>query len=249
MQMRQGLGAHFRGLVERIAARRGYVVMPKWRLQSFPLATRLRQLFVHHRIETVIDVGANEGQYRDFLRNQVGFDGRIESFEPTPTLVARLHEKARADRDWKIHPVALGSSEGALQLNLMQETVLNSFHQPAPGSSAFEGYVILGTTTVPVRTLDSVFGDYIGLERTYLKLDTQGYDLEILKGAPFVVSKVPALQTEVSMVPLYETMPNYREALDAFAAYGFAVADMFLVATDNQEVALEFDCIMVRPSS
>ena len=148
----------------------------------------------------------------------------------------------------EIYPVALGSSEGALQLNLMQETVLNSFRKPVPGFSDF-GSVVLGTTTVPVRTLDSVFGDDVGLERTYLKLDSQGYGLEILKGGPLVVSKVPALQTEVSMVPLYETMPNYREAIDAFAAYGFAVADMFLVVADNQEVALEFDCIMVRPSS
>ena len=104
MQMWQGTGARLRGLVERIAARHGYVIIPKWRLQSFPLAARLRQLFVHHRIEKVIDVGANEGQYRDFLRNQVGFDGRIESFEPTPALVARLHEKARGDRDWRFTP-------------------------------------------------------------------------------------------------------------------------------------------------
>lgn len=76
--------ASFKGLIERAAAGCGYVMIPEWRRQSFPLATRLRQLFVHHRIETVIDVGANEGQYQDFLRTRVGFDGRIESFEPTP---------------------------------------------------------------------------------------------------------------------------------------------------------------------
>jgi FkbM family methyltransferase len=246
--MRQKMGAHLKGLVERIADRCGYVIIPEWRVLTFPLATRLRQLFAHHGIETVIDVGANQGQYRDFLRDRVGFDGRIESFEPTPALVALLQEKARGDRDWRIHPFALGSSEGALQFNLMQKTVLNSFRQPASDSATF-GNVILGTTTVPVRTLDSVFGDRYGLERTYLKLDTQGYDLEVLKGGSLVVSKVPALQTEVSMVPLYETTPNYRESIDAFAAYGFAVADMFLVVSDDQQVAMEFDCLMVRPSS
>jgi FkbM family methyltransferase len=238
--------APFKEIIERLADRCGYIIIPKWRSESFPLATRLRQLFIHHRIETVIDVGANEGQYHDFLRDRVGFDGRIESFEPTPALVERLLEKARGDRDWKIHPVALGSSEDTLQFNLMQKTVLNSFRTPASGSSIF-GNVMVGTTAVPVRMLDSVFGNHNGLERTYLKLDTQGFDLEVLKGAPRVVSRIPALQIEVSMMPLYEKVPNYREAIDAFAAHGFAVADMFLVLANEREVAMEFDCIMVRP--
>ncbi len=245
MYLRREIGTSFRGLIERFAAQCGYVIIPQWRVQSFPLAARLRQLFARHAIETVIDVGANQGQYRDFLRNQVGFTGRIESFEPTPELVARLHEKARGDRDWTIHPIALGGAEGELQLNLMQETVLNSFRQPTQVSSGFGG-VILGTTMVPVRTLDSVFGDRVGLERTYLKLDTQGYDLEVLKGGPLVVAKIPALQTEVSMVPLYETMPDYGETVDAFVVRGFAVADMFLVVANRHDVALEFDCVMVR---
>jgi FkbM family methyltransferase len=243
--MSQRTASPFKGLIERIASRCGYIITPKWRLELLPIASRLRQVFEAYQVETVIDVGANEGQYRDFLRHHVGFDGRIESFEPTPELVTRLREKAAGDRDWTIHSFALGSHEGTMELNLMRATVLNSFRRPASDPATF-GNVVVGTVPVPIRTLDSVFADQGKLGQTYLKLDTQGYDLEVLRGGHRVVSQVSALQTEVSFVPLYEAMPEYQQAIAAFSECGFAVADMFLVASDAQGVAFEFDCIMVR---
>jgi len=247
--MQHGMGTPLKALLTRVAARAGYAVIPKWRVPTFPLASRLRQIFTEYRIERVIDAGANEGQYRDFLRTEVGFDGQIESFEPTPSLAARLQDRARGDRDWTIHPVALGSAEGNLQLNLMKESVLNSFRHPVADGS-LSGNIILDTVAVPVKTLDSLFAGDGGLVKTYLKLDSQGYDLEILKGAQLVASKIPALQTEVSMAPLYDGIPNYQESIDAFSAHGFKVVDMFLVATHaEKKYALEFDCIMIRPLS
>ena len=59
------------------------------------MAERLRKIFAANRIDTVIDVGANKGQYRDFLRHHVGFRGSIVSFEPLPEFAASL--KAKAD--------------------------------------------------------------------------------------------------------------------------------------------------------
>ena len=181
MEMTQRTDASIKGLIGRIAARWGYVMVPKWRFELLPLAMRLRQIFEHYRVETVIDVGANEGQYRDFLRHHVGFDGRIESFEPTPDLATRLRKKAASDRDWTIHSFALGSHEGTMELNLMRAPALNSFRPPAL-DPVLEGNVVVGTVSVPMRTLDSVFADRGKLGQTYLKLDTQGYDLEVLRG-------------------------------------------------------------------
>jgi Methyltransferase FkbM domain len=60
----------------------------------------------------------------------------------------------------------------------------------------------------------------VDLRRTYLKLDTQGFDLEVLRGGAQVISTLPALQTEVSFHPFYEGMPDYKMAIAAFETYG-----------------------------
>jgi hypothetical protein len=62
------------------------------------LASPLQELFAQLRIDTVIDVGANLGQYYEFLRDRIGFTGRIVSFEPHPDLAAQLKKRARADK-------------------------------------------------------------------------------------------------------------------------------------------------------
>jgi len=86
----------------------------------------------------------------------------------------------------------------------------------------------------------------IELARTYLKLDTQGYDLAVASGGRRSLEAIPALQTEVSMVPVYENMPSFVEALAFFARCGFAVSDFHVVTQDERLQAIEFDCIMVR---
>ena len=235
--------------IARLANELGYAVLPKWRMDNLPIATRLRKIFSFYRIDAVIDVGANEGQYRDFLRLEVGFDGRIDSFEPLPGLAEHLIQRAaREDAKWTIHACALGAEVGAMSINIMRGSVLNSFHKPVvTGKASLDAKnIVIGTMTVPVSTLDSEFsgGD---LGRTYLKLDTQGFDLEVLRGGTQAVSHIPALQTEVSFQPLYEQMPDYRTSITAFESHGFSVADFFLVSADNMHRAMEFDCVMVRP--
>ena len=99
---------------------------------------------------------------------------------------------------------------------------------------------------VPLRTLNSEFAGNSDLKRTYLKLDTQGFDLEVVAGGVNTVSQLPALQTEISFKALYECMPDYKRSIGEFERRGFSVADMFLVSTDDEYRAVEFDCIMVR---
>jgi hypothetical protein len=95
-------------------------------------------------------------------------------------------------------------------------------------------------------TLDAEFPDEESLRTTFLKLDTQGFDLEVLRGAPVSVGIIPALQSEVSFEPIYENMPAYHEAMAEFGRHGFAVANMFLVIQNECGIAAEFDCVMVR---
>lgn len=237
----------FKHIISDISESLGYAIIPNWRREHLPLADRLRTIFAKRKITTVIDVGANRGQYRDFLRQEVGFAGRIESFEPIPELAEELKRRATGDAQWIVHARALGAQQGELSLNVMQSTTFSSFRQPIAAGSPSQrvANTVSRQVTVPVSTLDSEFAGR-DLSHSYLKLDTQGFDLEVLRGAERGISLIPALQTEVSFFPFYSNMPTYIEALAAFQQRGFAVADFFLVSTDESGRAMEFDCVMVR---
>jgi FkbM family methyltransferase len=232
--------------------RLGHLVAPKLLRgihgSNLAMALKVRHLFEVLRIETVIDVGANQGQFHKFLRQRVNFKGQIESFEPLPELVEKLQTEARNDDKWRIHPCALGAEPGEMTINVMTQTELSSFRRPI--SIDDEKFDRVNTITrslpVAVETLDRVFAGSAGLGRTYLKLDTQGFDLEVVKGGPQTIGYIPALQTEVSIRPLYAEMPDYREAIARFESLGFAIADLFLVSSDEAHRAIEFDCIMIR---
>lgn len=214
-------------------------------------AMKTRRIFDLLNIECVLDVGANLGQSRDFFRLEVGFEGPIHSFEPVANLVEQLKQRQSADPFCYVHPFALGSHNGEKDINVMAATVFSSFLQPnhksVPEFTSMN--TVKSTERVAVRRLDDLLTQELSrvdLSRTFLKLDTQGFDLEVLKGGALAISKIPALQTEVSFQPVYEGMPSFRDSLDAFGGAGFVVSDIFLVSEDRDFVASEFDCLMVR---
>jgi FkbM family methyltransferase len=226
----------------------GVAVVPEWALAGFPLETHLRALFRALKIGTVIDVGANKGQFRDFLRRRVGFAGLIHSFEPDRTLAERLEVRARSDSNWIIHDTALGSQEIDLHLNIMAQSVFNSFLEPDESRTHHftRGNTVVGTQKVRVKKLDDVFESLAGHEAPlYLKIDTQGFDAEVLDGARQVLSRIRALQLELAVQPIYKGAPNYREVLRGLEDSGFELSGMFPVSFDESLRIVELDCVVI----
>ena len=104
--------------------------------------------------------------------------------------------------------------------------------------------------TVIVRRLDEVLNEVVeNLDRAkiYLKMDTQGYDLEVFRGLGKMNQKVLALQSEMSVVPIYQGMPHLTESILFFEQAGFGIAGMYPVSTEKSALrVVEFDCLMVR---
>ena len=122
---------------------------------------------------------------------------------------------------------------------------LSSLRPPsAYGSKRYTALRGLETVTVPVRRLDSV--DLPG-SRIYLKLDTQGYDLEVFAGLGDRASDVVAMQSEVALQPLYEGAPTLTESLTAYQAAGLDVSGLFLISREKKTLrVVEYDAILVR---
>lgn len=228
---------------KQLAGSFGYDVTALWQLETRPLAHHLRDLFNTYNIDCVFDVGANRGQYYDLLRNQVGYEGIVFSFEPVRKYAETLHERAKTDSNWRIFDVALGSFRRSASINVTWSPGLNSFLTPKDQS------LVVASEVVQIETLDNIFDDLrntYGFHAPYLKLDTQGYDLEVLGGSRNSVSSVAALQTEASIQHGYQGMPDFQDTLNRFLSLEFEISGMFPVWHDAALRLHEFDCIMIN---
>jgi FkbM family methyltransferase len=216
------------------------------------LHNHLERLFEHLRVNCVIDVGANTGQFGGRLRER-GFRGRIASFEPLAANFAGLRSRCARDRDWRAYHAALGEAAGQRKIHVTRGSDLASFHVPTDyalrqfrdGAAEVES-----AESVEVRTLDGVFAEIVeGLEdpRVFLKLDTQGHDLEVVAGGGASLPRLVGLQSEISMLPVYEDIPDYLTALATYRRLGFEVTGLYPVSRDRETLAvIEFDCVMRR---
>jgi FkbM family methyltransferase len=237
--------------VRKLVRRFGYEVVRTAALEDHAFARHLERMFHELNIQCVLDVGANRGQYHQFLRDRVGFGGLIISFEPLARNVALLQELAKNDPRWVIQGYALGSEDARMDINVMKPDFLSSFR--SPHDSMIPMYTQLEVfdhfENVQVHKLDSVVRELRrqhALDNIYLKLDTQGFDLEVIRGAPSTLPTVRALQTELSVRPIYKNAPSYREMLDAMTERDFSITAMFPVGRDERMRVIEFDCVMIN---
>lgn len=215
------------------------------------LRFHLPAIFAINRIDAVIDVGANQGQYIDFLRRDVDYAGPIYAFEPIPDNLAVLRRHFAGDPLVTIFPYALGASSGTIQINQMADSVFSSILQPAHDEvGRFAGQnKVARALDVEIRMLDELVrsGELpVAGRRVYLKLDTQGYDLEVLKGARAMLGDVQALQTEASFQQIYEGMPGFLDAFATLRELGFKPSGFFPVSFDEAFHLIEADCVFSR---
>ena len=219
-----------------------------WEAESL-LGLHLHKLFARLRIDAVVDVGARTGEYGAWLRRN-GYAGPIASFEPVAESFAVLEQRARGDKRWTVHRCALGRDDGIAEINVAQATEFSSFHSVNDAAHRLFGSDVRvdRVERVERHRLDALLPElFVAPEsRVFLKVDTQGWDLEVLEGATGGLDRVVALQTEVSMHAIYEDAPTMADSLAWLGAHGYAVSGFFPVGFDARGRVLEFDCVAVR---
>jgi FkbM family methyltransferase len=211
-----------KGLIKRVLLRAGYTASRyDPRRDSDAVRQRLLQ---SASINTVLDVGANSGQYAQRLRDW-GYQGKIVSFEPLSSAFAQLQKRAAGDALWQIERCALGDREEVSSINVSGASASSSLLDMLPRHTEIAphtGYI--GREEVAVHTLDSLFERYfVTGDRVFLKIDTQGFTSRVLEGASGSLDRVQGLEVELSGVPLYAGEPLIHEVLSLLYRKGFAV--------------------------
>jgi FkbM family methyltransferase len=183
---------------------------------------RRAKLLRDQRVDVLLDVGADVGQYVRELR-ETGFTGRAISFEPHSSAYAQLERACAVDPAWECRRVALGAEPGSAELHVAGNWGSSSLltmeqrHLRAAPESAYTT-----AEAVPVASLDSLRSELLRPhERAWLKADVQGFELEVLRGAADTLDQVFAMELELSLFPLYDGGASIQEVLAYVDDAGF----------------------------
>ena len=184
----------------------------------------MQALIAAQHVDLVLDVGANAGQYARSLR-AAGYQGEILSFEPLSDAWAQCAASAAADPRWKLAPrMALGARDGEVEIHVAKNSASSSLlpmreiHRQAAPESEY-----IGREVVALRRLDGAAAEAVTrAAHVLLKIDTQGYELEVLAGASGILDRIHGIQVEMSLTPLYENSAMMIDVLRMLEERGFA---------------------------
>jgi FkbM family methyltransferase len=186
-------------------------------------AAQLAKVLELCSIDVVFDVGANKGQFANGIREH-GYTGTIRSFEPLTSAREMLLELSARDPLWHVNEqCAIGDRDGEIEIYIAGNSVSSSVLPMLQShSQAAAGSVFVASENVPIRRLDSITNRCLAPENNlFIKIDTQGYEWQVLDGAIETLRLARGLLCELSLVPLYDGQRLWRDILDRLSAEGF----------------------------
>ena len=196
-------------------------------------------------ISYTIDIGANVGQFGVDMRRH-GFSGQIISYEPVKEAYEILASTITKHKPWRAFQIGIGSAESSQNINVSGNDGLSS-SLLAMGKVHLDNFpksVTVSSQKVSVSTLDKQL-EVLGIDpgKILLKLDVQGYEAEVLKGAAKSLSKIPLCFLEVSIVPLYEGEITLLPILNLLSESGHEVIDVFRGVKTKKGQLLQLDIL------
>jgi FkbM family methyltransferase len=194
---------------------------------------------------TVIDVGAHHGQFALFAARRYP-RARIYCIEPYEGSQRRLERLRGLLPQLKILGYAAAADEGTEELHLSRKTDSSSLLPIlASYTSAFPGTEETARVLVRTRTLDALLADLHVERPTLLKIDVQGTELSVLRGAARTLESVDSIFVECSFVELYRGQALAGDVV-AHLHGRFLLSGVFGVVRDRRGEVLQADLLFRR---
>lgn len=187
-----------------------------------PLLDILRRL--DQKAPIIFDVGANIGQSVKNLKRYFPY-GKIYSFEPSANAYKELEKVSSQYKNVEPYQIALGSQETQMKIYENSSSDMNSFLKMGKNGSGS----IIGESVVEVTTIDQ-FCARNNIQKIHiLKIDAQGYDFEVIKGAKEMIlaNKIELLYFEIIFSEMYKGVPRFSEIYDFLIDHGFSLVSLY----------------------
>jgi len=207
-----------KNLIKKILRKKGI------QLKRYPEDDFVRRMKIvdNYNIDTLFDIGANAGQYSSNMR-ELGYRKKIISFEPLKSAFEELKKASLKDNNWVINNYALGNENIKSMINVAGNSYSSSILNMLPThlKSAPESNYI-AQEEIEIKTFDSIFNSFCNKEdRVMIKIDTQGYEKNVLEGANESLNNIKIIQLEMSILPLYENEMLFVEMINYLDNKGF----------------------------
>ena len=214
----------FKKLIVKIFAWSGYEISKINREGSH--LSRIKKFIDLLNTNLVLDIGANKGQFARSIR-KTGYNGKILSFEPLKEVYDELTINSFKDKKWEVYPRrAVGNSNSEITINVSKNfassSVLNILDEHVNSASDSK---YINSYLVKQIKLDDIELDK-NFTSIFLKIDVQGYELDVLKGAEELLDRVSLIKVEVSYTQLYENSTNWRTLIDFLNTKDFEIWDV-----------------------
>ena len=184
----------------------------------------LKFLLLNLEIDTVLDIGANEGQFATKLR-KIGYKGKIISFEPLNKVFDILKKNSDNDKEWQTMNIAIGDQDGETIINESNYSLSSSIlpmsklHLEAKENSNY-----IGKQKVPIKKIDTIIdSENLINNNLFLKTDTQGFEYQVISGSIKNLKNIRAVLCELTLVELYKGQKLWLEIVELLAANNFEI--------------------------
>ena len=196
---------------------------------------------------TVVDVGANEGQWIAALLAATSVK-RVEAFEPNPEAAARLREILKGRPECRVTQAAVGNSQGEMPLNITANSVFSSLLEPQQTlqTDYSSGAIVQQSIMVPVTTLDVALASLDSID--LLKIDVQGFEKQVLDGAEQLMQRTKTVLIETNLVSQYVGDQNLWELRRRLTEeFAFEVWNLSPISYGAHGRAMWCDAVFINP--
>ena len=195
-----------------------------------------------NKLLTIIDIGANRGQFT--LAARVLSDARVISFEPLPIPAHTFQKIFKGDEKVRLHIAAIGKSLERKIIHLSKRDDSSSLLEISDmQSDLFPGTHEVGILEIQVgRLIDFCNAEEI-LKPAMLKLDVQGFELQALQGCIDLINKFDFVYCECSFVELYKNQNLADKVIEYLADLGFKLTGIYNPAYDHEGRCIQGDLL------
>ena len=191
----------------------------KFSLASYKIISRAKLQGVYPK--TVIDVGANVGQF-SVASNKLFTDAVVYPIEPDPQVAVKLRKNIGMPTSENILISAIGDYVGKASFQVNRDSQVSSLlHLGADRLECFPNSTVAQEISVPITTLDVLFQSMILIEPVLLKIDVQGFEDRVISGATEFLKRVQWVIIEVSFASLYEGERDFESIINLMKEHNF----------------------------